>query len=182
MTVDAALAAIEAMPLAARIRESLYLFPFLESTHVIGLATVFGSAAIFDLRLLGLASTRRPVHRIAADVLPWAKAGFLIAVVTGLLMFTTNAGVYYHNIFFRVKMGLLLLAGINAGVFELTARRSLDRWDGSRRAPASGRAVAMASLLLWITIIFMGRWIGFTTTRAATPADTPANIEDLLPK
>jgi uncharacterized membrane protein len=182
MTIDAALAALEATSLATRIRESLYLFPFLESTHVVGLATVFGGATILDLRLLGIAGTRRPAHRIAADVLPWTLAGFLVAAATGLLMFTTNAGVYYHNTFFRVKMALLFLAALNAGLFEATARRSIDRWDNDRKAPRSGRVVAIASLVLWIAIIFMGRWIGFTTTRATAPSEVPANIEDLLPK
>ena len=184
MSVDGALAALEATWVAARIRESLYLFPFLESTHVIGLGTLFGSAAILDLRLLGLSSTRRPVHRVAADVLPWATAGFVIAALTGLLMFTTNARVYYHNTFFRVKMVLLVLAGLNAALFEVTARRSrsIDRWDTASTAPSAARAIATASLVLWIAIIFMGRWIGFTTTRTTTEPEPGVNIEDLLPK
>jgi hypothetical protein len=182
MSIDGALAALEATRLAASIRESLYLFPFLEATHVIGLATLFGSAAILDLRLLGAASTTRPVHQVAGDVLPWALRGFVIAAATGLLMFTTNAGVYYHNIFFRLKMGLLLLAGLNAFAFELTARRSIDTWSMKAKTPAAARAVATASLVLWIGIIFMGRWIGFTTTRAASETDPGVNIEDLLPK
>src|SRR4051812_29991630 len=182
MNVDGALAALEATRLAAQIRESLYLFPFLESTHVIGLATLFGTAAILDLRLLGISWAGRPVHRVAADVLPWAMAGFVIAAATGVLMFTTNARVYYHNIFFRLKMAMLAPAAVNAAVFELTARRSIDRWSTAAKAPASGRAVAMVSLVLWITIVFMGRWIGFTTTRATVEPDPGVNIEDLLPK
>jgi len=182
MNIDGALAALEATRLAGYIRGSLYAFPFLEATHVVALATVFGSAAILDLRLLGAASTGRPVHQVARDVLPWARRGFVLAAVTGLLMFTTNAGVYYHNLFFRVKMGLLVLAGVNAAAFELTARRSIDEWNTRRKAPASGRAVATASLVLWIAIIFMGRWIGFTTTRATPDTDPGVNIEDLLPK
>src|SRR5438093_5374604 len=153
------LASLEASGLAGRIRDSLYLFPLIESSHVIGLTMVFGTIAIIDLRLLGLASTRRPFSRIASDIMKWTWAAFALTVTTGLLMFFTNAGVYYHNFYFRSKMTLLALAGINMLVFELTARRSVQRWDKDPAAPAAGRAVAVVSLVLWISIIFLGRWI-----------------------
>jgi hypothetical protein len=182
MSIEGILAGLEALPLAGRIRESLYLFPFIESLHVVGLTTVFGTIAILDLRLLGVASTRRPVSRVASDVLPWAWAAFGLTAVTGLLMFITNADVYFHNVYFRSKMVSLVLAGINVLAFELTARRSLHQWNAARSAPAAGRAAAAVSLVLWIAIIFMGRWIGFTTTRAASKADTDVNVEELLPK
>ena len=97
-------------------------------------------------------------------------------------MFITNAGVYYHNLYFRLKMAMLVLAGLNVLAFELTAGRSRQRWDGERAGPAAARAAAVVSLALWIGIIFMGRWIGFTTTRASSKADTDINVEDLLPK
>jgi len=182
MTVAEILASLQSSGLANRIRDSLYLFPLIESTHVIGLTTVFGTIAIIDLRLLGLASTRRPFSRIASDVLKWTWAAFALAAVTGLLMFITNAGVYYHNFYFRTKMALLLLAGINTLLFELTAGRSIHRWDKENAAPLAGKAIAALSLVLWITIIFMGRWIGFTTTRAQFQSEPDIDIENLLPK
>ena len=111
MTIEEFLASLQASGLANRIRESLYLFPLIESTHVIGLTLVFGTITIIDLRLLGIASTRRPFTRIASDILKWTWAAFVLTVTTGLLMFITNAGVYYNNFYFRTKMTLLLLAG-----------------------------------------------------------------------
>jgi uncharacterized protein DUF6644 len=182
MTVAEILASLQASGIASRIRDSLYLFPLIESTHVIGLTTVFGTIAIIDLRLLGIASTRRPFTRIASDVFKWTWAAFLLTAVTGLLMFITNAGVYYHNFFFRTKMALLLLAGINMLPFELTAGRSVQRWDKETAAPLAGKTIAAVSLVLWITIIFMGRWIGFTTSRAQFQPEPDIDIEDLLPK
>ena len=183
MSIDGALGAIEATRLAASIRGSLYLFPFLESLHVVGLAMVVGTIAVLDLRMLGIASVRRPVSRIAIDVETWAWMAFVLTAATGALMFTTNATVYYHNTFFRLKMTTLALAGVNVVIFNRTARRSLERWNTDAKAPASGRAAAAISLLLWIAIIFMGRWIGFTTTRViGTKPDPGVNIEDLLPK
>src|SRR3954465_2449048 len=101
MTIEEFLASLQASSLAGTIRDSLYLFPLIESMHVVGLTMVFGTIAIVDLRLLGIAWSRRPFSRIAEDVLKWTWAAFALTVATGLLMFITNAGVYYHNFFFR---------------------------------------------------------------------------------
>jgi hypothetical protein len=78
-------------------------------------------------------------------------------------MFTTNAGIYYHNPFFRTKMLLLVLAGVNMVAFELTAGRTIHQWHQARSAPSAGKAAAVLSLTIWIGVIFMGRMIGFTT-------------------
>src|SRR3984885_47200 len=136
---------LAATALAARIRDSLLLFPLLESTHVLGLALVFGTILVIDLRLLGAASAHRPFQRVASDIFKWTWAAFALTAVTGSLMFITNAPVYYHNFYFRVKMLLLLLTGINMLVFELTAGRAIHRWDTAPSAPPIGKAVAAAS-------------------------------------
>jgi hypothetical protein len=177
------LAWLEASPLAGRIRESLYLFPLIESAHVVGLTMVFGTIAIVDLRLLGVASARRPFTSVASDTLKWTWLAFAVTIVTGVLMFITNARVYFQNIYFELKMVAIALSGLNMLVFELTTGKAVDRWD-RRTAPAAGKAAAVLSLVLWISVIFLGRWIGFTTTRAAAPPTEleEINIEDLLPK
>lgn len=178
------LAWLESSQVADGIRNSLYLFPLIESFHVFGLTLVFGTVSIIDLRLLGLASVRRPFSRIASDVLKWTWAAFGLTVSTGLLMFSTNAAVYYHNPFFRTKMVLLALAGLNMLGFELTAGRSVRDWDKNAAAPRSGKVAAALSLLLWISIIFLGRWTGFTTTGRPGLQTEPADvdIEKLLPR
>lgn len=173
---------IQRTNLAVYIRDSLYAFPLIESTHVIALTLVFGTIVIVDLRLLGVASTRRPFSRLASDTLKWTWAAFVLAAVTGALMFITNAEVYFHNTFFRAKMALLVLVAINVLAFELTSGRTIAEWDDGPSAPALGRAIAALSLLIWIGVVVTGRLIGFTTTRAAlgepTPVDT--NFEELL--
>src|SRR5712671_3178023 len=143
MDIAAILKWLEASGLATTIRESLFLFPLIESTHVIGLALVFGTIAIIDLRLLGVASTQRSFQKMASDILKWTWAAFALTVLTGSLMFITNAPVYYHNTFFRVKMLLLLLSGINMMVFELTAGRSIHAWDKNPSAPRAGKTAAI---------------------------------------
>jgi hypothetical protein len=182
MDIAAILKSLETSGLAGRIRESLFLFPLLESTHVIGLALVFGTIAIIDLRLLGIASTERSFTRMWSDILKWTWAAFALTALTGALMFITNAAVYYHNFFFRTKMLLLALTAVNMLAFELTARRTVNSWDRAPSAPRAGKAVAALSLAMWIGIIFMGRIIGFTTTRAAVVSPTPSgvNFDDFL--
>jgi hypothetical protein len=180
MDIAAFLKWLEASTLATRIRDSLYLFPLIESIHVIGLALVFGTILIIDLRLLGTASTQRPFTRMASEILKWTWAAFALTALTGTLMFITNAGVYYNNFYFRTKMLLLALAGINMLAFELTAGRTIHRWDQAPSAPPAGRAVAALSLVIWIGVICAGRLIGFTTTRAVEPPPADINFEDFL--
>jgi hypothetical protein len=182
MDIAAILKWLEGTSLAAGIRGSLYVFPLLEATHVLGLALVFGTIAVIDLRLLGLASTHRPFRHVAGDIFKWTWAAFVLTAATGALMFTTNAGVYYHNFYFRTKMILLVLAGLNMAVFEMTAGRKVDEWDKAPAAPRAGKAAAGVSLVVWIAVIFMGRIIGFTTTRAAVTTQPPpsVNFDDFL--
>jgi hypothetical protein len=181
MDAPSILTSLESSGIATTIRDSLYLFPFFESAHVVGLALVFGTIAVLDFRMLGWGWSHRPFQRVTADVLKWTWLAFGLTLTTGALMFITNATRYYSNTAFRTKMLLLLLAGINMAVFELTAGRRVREWGHSRSAPTAGKAAAALSLVLWISIIFFGRWIGFTTTRTteeANPAEM--NFDDLF--
>jgi len=173
---------IQRTDLAIYIRDSLFAFPLIESAHVIGLTLVLGTIVIVDLRLLGVASTRRPFSLLASDTLKWTWAAFALAAVTGALMFITNADVYFHNGYFRAKMALLVLSAINVLAFELTAGRRVSEWNEAPAAPPVGRAIATLSIIFWIGVVVTGRMIGFTTTRGTlnepVPADT--NFEELL--
>ena len=105
MGIPEFLASLEASSLAASIRNSLYLFPLIESSHVIGLTMVFGTIAIIDLRLLGMASTRRPFTRMASDILKWTWAAFALTVTTGLLMFIDQCRGLLSQLLFPVQDG-----------------------------------------------------------------------------
>ncbi len=185
MNTAGLIASLEASGLATTIRNSLFLFPLIESVHVIGLTMVFGTIVIIDLRLLGIASTRRPFTAIASDVFKWTWMAFAVTATTGALMCVSDASTYYHSAYFRAKMALLALSGLNMLVFELTARRSIHAWDRNASAPASGRAVAVLSLVIWIGVIVLGRWIGFTTSSTPAQLDPGVDLEkleELLPK
>lgn len=147
---------------ADAIRSSALAFPWLESVHVLAIALVLGSIAVVDLRLLGLASLKRPVTQLAHDVLPLTWVAFVVATITGLAMFTSNATEYVRNTPFQLKMLMLVLAGINMLVFQLITYRGVGKWDEARVTPPAARFAGGFSLLAWISIVAFGRWIGFT--------------------
>jgi hypothetical protein len=183
MDLSVWLESLEQTSLARGIRASLYLFPFLEAVHVMALSVVFGTITIVDLRLLGIASTRRPFSRMSPELLRITWGAFVVAALTGALMFTTNARVYVHNTAFCVKMVLLALAGLNMVLFHLTAGMTVARWDQAPSAPPFGKLTAALSLTLWIAVVFAGRVIGFTTTGAQAKQSAPppaANFDDFL--
>jgi hypothetical protein len=180
MDITPWLKSLEDSGLATTIRNSSYLFPSLEAVHVIALSVVLGTITVVDLRLVGLASKARSAERVSMEVLKWTWGGFALAVLTGFVMFMTNARVYAHNTAFLIKLALLALAGLNMLIFHLTAARTMDRWD-REAAPAIGRTSAILSLVLWIAVVFAGRVIGFTTTgqEAKEQAPPPASADDL---
>lgn len=182
MDISGWLKSLEDSGVAASIRSSLYIFPFLESVHVMALALVFGTILVVDLRVLGLASTHRSFARMSSELLRITWGAFAVSVLTGSLMFLTNARVYAHNTSFRVKMLLLALAGLNMAIFHLTAGKSVARWDRAPTAPRAGRITGALSIGLWIAIILAGRVIGFTTTGAQAKEEAPpvGNFEDFL--
>ena len=181
MDIASFLESVQSSGLAVGIRDSSYLFPLIESCHVVGLAVVFGTATIMDFRLLGIASRNRPFTIIKSDILKWVWGAFVLTAITGTLMFTTNATVYYDNFFFRAKVVLLALAGINMLVFELTTGRSAGDWGTAANTPRAAKTAAAFSLVLWVGIIFMGRWIGYTTSTTEVELGPDINLEELFP-
>jgi len=150
-------------PVSTAIRENGFLFPWIESVHVLALTLVVGSIAIVDLRLLGIASVNRSVASLTGEVLPITWSAFLFAVLTGSALFASHAVGYAQNLQFRLKMLLLVLAGTNMLMFHLIMRRRIGRWSESGVTPRPGRVAGLISLLLWIGIVAFGRWIGFAT-------------------
>ncbi|WP_460136863.1 DUF6644 family protein [Pseudomonas sp. S1_E04] len=161
MDIQSILQVIEATSLATLIRESGSAFPALESVHVIGIALVFGSIAVVDLRLLGIASHRRSALRLIQELLPYTWVAFVACVITGSLMFAANATTYAQNPVFLWKMGVLMLAGLNMAVFHLGAFRRIDEWDTRLPPPGQARVAGFSSMALWVGVIFLGRWIAF---------------------
>ena len=143
------------------IRESLWMFPVIETVHIFGIILLVGATSILDLRLMGLTFRDESVSKLAGRFIPWALAGFIIQVVTGLLLFSSEATKMYSNLGFDVKMALIVVAGINALVFHAVAYQSVGKWDNDPVGPRSARTAGLISILLWFGIVAAGRWIAY---------------------
>ena len=152
---------LEQSPVGAAVRQSLWLFPAIETTHLLGMTVLVGTVAAFDIRLLGWGLQRTGVSELARRLLPWTWVGFGIQVVTGALLFSSEAAKMYVNPAFRLKMFLICLAGAQALIFQLAAGRSLAAWDERATVPVAARIGGLVSLLLWLGVVTAGRWIGF---------------------
>ena len=146
---------------ATAIRESSFLFPWIESVHVLAITIVVGSIAVVDLRLLGVTSVNRSVASLAAEVLPVTWTAFLAAVLTGATLFSSHATGYAANFHFRMKILLLVLAGVNMVAFHWAMGKGNDDWNDVTVTPQRGKIAGLISLALWIGIVAFGRWIGF---------------------
>jgi phosphoglycerol transferase MdoB-like AlkP superfamily enzyme len=160
--IDNILQTLYNLPFAAAIRVDYFWFPFFETIHVITISLVVGTVFIVDLRLLGLTSNRKPVTELSREVLPWTWGAFGVAVIAGSMMFISKATNYYDDDFFRYKMVLILLAGLNMAVFHLFTYKSVAQWDRDVPPRLGARIAGGLSIACWILVVFCGRWVGFT--------------------
>jgi hypothetical protein len=155
-----ALHTVEATGLGRFMREAMWAYPATETLHIVGLALLFGSIAIVDLRLLG-AGRRVPVAALVGYAVPWSLLGFAIAATTGLMMFTAHASDFITEPVFILKMTLIFTAGINAAVLRIGVLQQAARWSADARPPARVRVAAAVSLVLWVGVIACGRLLAY---------------------
>lgn len=143
------------------LHESLYMYPLVESVHVLTLCLFVGFATLLDLRLLNLIMRDVPVSYVARRLLPWTTAGFIVMVISGVLLFYAIPVRTYQSIWFRFKVVFLILAGINVYVFHTGIWLRVSEWDLDLRSPKAARRAGIASLVLWALIIVFGRLIAY---------------------
>jgi hypothetical protein len=160
--LDEIFTAISDSAIGTLVRENGLVFPWLEVAHVIAISTVVGTIAIVDLRLIGVASTSYPISRLTKALLPLTWVSFAFALVTGSLLFSGQPATYFGNFAFRMKMVMLIAAGLNMAVFHLLTMRGISLWDKDAAVPPAAKAAGIISMLIWVTIVACGRWIGFT--------------------
>ena len=143
------------------LHESTWGYPLVESVHVLALCLFVGMASLLDLRLLGIAMKRVPLSTVVRQLLPWTTVGFVIMVISGLTLFYAIPVRTFQNIFFRIKVVMLIVAGFNAWVFHSGIYQRVAEWDLDLVPPKRARIAGAASLLLWACIIIAGRIIAY---------------------
>ncbi len=161
MALESLFLGIEESVVGVAVRENAVLFPTLEVIHVIGLTLVVGSVAAIDLRLLGLSARSHAVTKMSAELLPWTWGAFALAAVSGLVLFTSAASSYVGNIAFLAKLALLVAAALNMMIFHFITWKSVHHWDVDTATPMGAKIAGGLSLLFWIGVVTLGRWVGF---------------------
>jgi hypothetical protein len=148
-------------PGSVALHESLYMYPLVESAHVLTLCLFLGMAIMFDLRLLGVTLTTVPITEFKRRLGPWMVAGFVTMVITGLALFYAIPVRSYQSVWFRLKVIALILAGLNAFVFHAGIDRRVAEWDLAPTPPRAARRAGATSLILWAIIVVAGRMIAY---------------------
>jgi uncharacterized protein DUF6644 len=143
------------------LHESVYMYPLVESVHVLTLTVFLGSAVMLDLRLLGLTLRNVEVEEVVGRLERLAVWGFLVMVASGAMLFYAIPVRSFQNVFFRAKMIFLILAGLNAWIFHSGIYRTVSKWNQDRVPPKRARAAGLISLVLWAFIVIAGRMIAY---------------------
>jgi hypothetical protein len=143
-------------------RTSTWAEPIVETIHVLTLTLFLGFVVLLDLRLLGVGMRRRRASEVMQQINPCLVAGFAVMVVSGVLLFSGDPLPFYNSIFFKIKMIMLVFAGVNVWVFNLTAGRKVAQWDQDSLTPPRAKVAAIVSLVLWAAIVAAGRAIAYS--------------------
>jgi uncharacterized membrane protein len=161
-SITAFLDALQASSWAVFIHTKAWAFTTVQVIHVFAVSMLLGTVAIVDLRLLGLASNKRPFAELSRQVLPFTWAAFVLAVIAGSLLFISRATDYFTNPVFWIKISLIAVAGINMAIFEFITVRDVQKWDLNPTPPAPARLAGGISIACWVLVIVFGRLISFT--------------------
>jgi hypothetical protein len=148
-------------PWSTYLRESDYPFPIIETFHVIGLAVSVGVIMWLDLRFLGVVMPDEPISSVVGQLEPWATGGFAIMFVSGSLLFLSEPMKCYNTLAFRLKVIMLILAGLNVMYFHAKLCARLSEFDKLAKPPWQLKMVAILSFVFWFGIIIAGRWTAY---------------------
>ncbi len=153
--------AADAQSWSEQLLGSLNFWNLLEGTHLLSLMLFAGTIFVVDLRLLGVVFRRTPVSVIDRKVLPLTIWGLVFMVMTGVWLFYAKPLVYFHSVWFRMKMLLILFALVNIAVFHFRVQKSQGAWDALPRPPLGARLSAAVSITVWLAVITCGRFIAY---------------------
>jgi len=154
---------LQDLPLAILIGENEFLFPWIEAFHVLAITMVIGSIFLVDFRLTGIAFRNFEFSTFSKALIRITWLGFGLAVITGTLMFISNASTYLNNTAFQLKFLFLGLAGVNMVIFQFISSKEMNVWGHPNyRVPPLAKLAGICSLSFWLIVVACGRWIGFT--------------------
>ncbi len=156
-----AIQAINDSAFSNAVRDKFWVFPSIETVHVVAIVIVLGSITRLDMRLMGLIWQDRPVTEVSQEMLPWTWTSFIIAAIFGSMLWASKPFDYFGIAFFDVKMLLILFAGINMVLFQFGVFRSVEVWDRDPVPPPAARIAGAASMAFWLCVLVCGRLIGF---------------------
>jgi hypothetical protein len=146
----------DATPISLIIRNSTYIFPVVEVLHLFGLTLLLGTITVIDLRMLGVGMRRQSVAEVAGQLAPWSIGAATLTIVSGILLFLSEAMKCYGNAAFPYKMWFLL-----AGIILYVAVQRRVTSPTSRMGPGTLKVIAVLSLILWYGVAIAGRAIAF---------------------
>jgi len=131
-----------------------WAFPVCEVLHIIGFAVAIGTITMVDLRLLGIGMKKQSAAELLKDTGAWTLGGLALVLISGPLIFSSDPNLYLHNVSFRFKITMLLLA--------LIYNYTIHRWVALKKSPGALSAITgVISLALWISVVFGGIFIAF---------------------
>jgi Family of unknown function (DUF6644) len=147
--------------LSGLVRDTKWCFPAIELVHLFGIVTLMGTMLAFDLRLINAWLRRWPVSVLMKRLLPWTWTAFAVMICTGTGLFISDPVRFFYNTSFRIKLTLIVLAGVNALVFQMTTFHTLGQWDVNVDTPPGAKISGVLSIALWLGVVAAGRWIAF---------------------
>jgi hypothetical protein len=150
---------LEQTTISTIVRESA--FPYVEGAHVLGLSLSVGTVMWFDLRLAGVAMRTRPVSEVFHELRTWMFTGFAVMFLTGGLLFAAHATKAYASGYFRAKLALLILAGVNTAIYHLSIDHRESEWGKAPVPPLRARVAGLVSLVLWFSVVAVGRLFAY---------------------
>ena len=161
MSVLSLFQSIQSIGFLTDLRESAMVYPVVMSTHLSCIAVFGGMILMTDMRLLGWSLKKYTVTEVVSSLRPWKRVGFVIMVTMGLLLAGSEAEKYYHNPYFWAKMCCLALVGVHALIFRPSVYNRTEEIDRAPAIPTRAKAAALLSLVIWLSVLTMGRLIGY---------------------
>jgi Family of unknown function (DUF6644) len=152
---------VSELPSSIELRESQYVWSLFEVAHVVSMCLFAGLIIMMDLRLLGIGNMQSPFSQLQKRLFPWQMLGMALSAITGSVLVFGDPMRFYANIFFWLKMLMLVLAALNAMTFHYLTYFTVSSWDSAPTTPFGAKLSGAISVVLWALVIISGRLIPY---------------------